>query len=148
VAIDYDSLEGAKGSVPVAGDLNQDGFVDYVYPWRDYLVFTNVDSVGYNENLAVQPMRRYNRRLNYTARLASEIATFCGDVNGDGHGPNIADVTFLVAYLFGSGAPPPDPDMADINGHDGTVNIVDLAYLVNYMFGGGGPPDCGSGAAY
>ena len=65
----------------------------------------------------------------------------CGDLNGDG-GINIADLTFLVAYLF-SGGPAPDPEcIADLNGDD-SVNIADLTYLVAYLFGGGPEPDPG-----
>lgn len=67
----------------------------------------------------------------------------CGDVNGDGDGPNIVDVTYLVAYLFGGGPPPPVPQAADVNGGDGKVNIVDLVYLTAYLFDDGPAPDCG-----
>lgn len=67
---------------------------------------------------------------------------YCGDVNGDINGPNVADLTYLVAYLFNGGPPPPDPNMADMNGHAGTVNIIDLTYLVAYLFGGGPEPVC------
>jgi hypothetical protein len=80
--------------------------------------------------------------LNHTAGLASDIVVVCGDINADGLGPNIADLTFLVAYLFSGGDPPPREDMADINGGDGRINIVDLVYFVDYLFGGGPPPDC------
>ncbi len=64
-----------------------------------------------------------------------------GDINGDDIGPNIADLTYLVAYLFGGGPPPPVPDAADVN-NSGGVNIADLTYLVAYLFGGGPAPDC------
>lgn len=67
----------------------------------------------------------------------------CGDMNGDGQGPNIVDVSYLVAYLFGGGEPPPVIEAADINGGDGLVNIIDLTHLVNHLFGGGAEPDCG-----
>lgn len=66
----------------------------------------------------------------------------CGDVSGDGNGPNIADLTYLVAYLFGGGPPPPDMQTADINGSGGDPNIADLTYLVAYLFGGGPDPIC------
>jgi hypothetical protein len=67
----------------------------------------------------------------------------CGDINGDGAGPNVADLTFLVAYLFSSGTPPPVFEAADLNGGTGSINIADLTYLVAYLFGGGPAPDCG-----
>lgn len=69
--------------------------------------------------------------------------TKCGDINADGNGPNIADLTYLVAYLFGGGPPPPVLGAADVNGGDGSINIADLTYLVAYLFSGGPDPDCG-----
>jgi len=65
----------------------------------------------------------------------------CGDVNDDGTGPNIADLTALVGYLFGSGQVPPIILAADMNG-DTDVNIADLTYLAGYLFGGGAAPVC------
>lgn len=62
-----------------------------------------------------------------------------GDINHDLQGPNIVDLTYLVAHLFGGGAPPPCPEEGDVNG-DGSVNIVDLTHLVAHLFGGGAPP--------
>jgi hypothetical protein len=62
-----------------------------------------------------------------------------GDVNYDSSGPNIADLTYLVSYLFGSGTIPPCEEEADINA-DGPLNIADLTYLVAYLFGGGQAP--------
>lgn len=62
-----------------------------------------------------------------------------GDVNGDGNGPNIVDLTYLVEYLFGGGDEPPCDEEADVNA-DGATNIVDLTYLVGYLFGNGSPP--------
>lgn len=70
------------------------------------------------------------------------LGAICGDVNADGDGPNIVDLTYLVAYLFGGGDPPPIEEAADVNG-DGNVNIVDLTDFVNYLFDGGPEPDCG-----
>jgi hypothetical protein len=83
----------------------------------------------------------YNRQTKIRSVAVTE--TTCGDVNGDGQGPNIVDVTYLVNYLFGGGPPPPDMDAADMNGGDGIVNVVDLTRLVGYLFGGGPAPDCG-----
>jgi PKD repeat protein len=64
-----------------------------------------------------------------------------GDTNGDGNGPNLTDVTFLVNYLFQSGPPPPNMNSANVNGLDG-INLTDLTVLVNYLFSGGPPPQC------
>ncbi|MBU8933406.1 MAG: dockerin type I repeat-containing protein [candidate division Zixibacteria bacterium] len=61
-----------------------------------------------------------------------------GNVDDDGE-VNIADLTYLVAYLFTGGPPPPCLEEADVNG-DGEINIADLTYLVAYLFTGGPPP--------
>ncbi|MBU8932528.1 MAG: hypothetical protein KOO62_00835 [candidate division Zixibacteria bacterium] len=52
---------------------------------------------------------------------------------------NIADLTYLVAYLFTGGAEPSCIDESDIDGND-EINIADLTYLVAYLFTGGPPP--------
>ncbi|MBD3332877.1 hypothetical protein GF356_08500 [candidate division GN15 bacterium] len=66
----------------------------------------------------------------------------CGDIDGDGSGPNVADVTYLVGFLFNSGPPPPVMDAADVNGDGQGPNVSDLTFLVQYLFGDGTTPDC------
>ncbi len=66
----------------------------------------------------------------------------CGDVDGSGRGPNIADLTYLVDYLYHSGPPPPIMNAADIDGSGGEPNVADLTYLVEYIFHGGPQPIC------
>ncbi|MFH1687597.1 MAG: hypothetical protein ABIE70_08775 [bacterium] len=63
-----------------------------------------------------------------------------GDANHDGVGPDVADLVYLVNYMFNGGPPPPCPPEVDIDGNGAGPNIADLVWLVNYMFGGGGPP--------
>ena len=72
--------------------------------------------------------------------------TYGGDVNGDGAGPDISDLVYLVTYMFGGG---PEPAFKAGNDYypqcdvycDGFgPDIADLVYLVNYMFGGGPRP--------
>lgn len=72
--------------------------------------------------------------------MAPCIPPLRGNVDYDpGDATNIVDLTFLVNYLFGGGAPPPSEAEADVNA-DGAVNIVDVTYLVAYLFGGGPAP--------
>jgi len=63
-----------------------------------------------------------------------------GDANGDGV-TDIADVMYLVNYLFIAGSPP-DPLQAGDANCDGEVDIADVMYLINYLFIGGSPPGC------
>jgi len=66
-----------------------------------------------------------------------------GDVDFDGAGPNIADLVFLVAFMFSGGDAPPCMQTADIDGSGTGPDIADLVYLVAFMFSGGDPlPSC------
>ncbi|KPL03704.1 MAG: hypothetical protein AMJ73_05540 [candidate division Zixibacteria bacterium SM1_73] len=61
-----------------------------------------------------------------------------GDCNGDGI-VNIADVVFLIDYLFKYGPPPNPPAAGDING-DCFIGVSDVVWLINYLYRGGPPP--------
>lgn len=61
-----------------------------------------------------------------------------GDVDHSG-GVDVGDVTYLVAYLFRGGPPPPLVGEADADGSGG-IDVGDLTYLVDYLFRGGPPP--------
>jgi hypothetical protein len=63
-----------------------------------------------------------------------------GDINGDATGPNIADLVFLVNYMFSGGPEPDCMEEADINGNGAGPDVSDLVYLVTHMFSGGPPP--------
>jgi len=63
-----------------------------------------------------------------------------GDVNQDGI-INIADVIYLINYLFIGGLPPSPLWIGDAN-CDSVVDIADVIYLINYLFVGGPPPGC------
>ena len=63
-----------------------------------------------------------------------------GDIDYNWAGPDIADLVYLVGYMFLDEQPPFCPDAADIDGNGAGPDITDLVYLVTYMFGGGPPP--------
>jgi len=68
----------------------------------------------------------------------------CGDADGNGTGPDIADMVYLVDYMFNEGAPPPEMLAVDLDGNGGSIpDIADLVYLVEFMFNGGAAPVCG-----
>jgi hypothetical protein len=64
----------------------------------------------------------------------------CGDANGDGK-LSVADVVYLVNYLFKGGQIPKPYEAGEAN-CDGKVTVSDVVYLVNYLFKGGPPPIC------
>ncbi len=69
---------------------------------------------------------------------SAPVLVQAGDLDQDG-AINIADLTYLVSYLF-QGGPAPDPyGSGDVN-CDGTVNVADLTYFVAYFFQGGPEP--------
>ncbi len=61
-----------------------------------------------------------------------------GDVDGSGH-HNVADLTYLVAYLFRGGPAAPCFEHADINA-DRSITVADLTFFVNFLFRGGAAP--------
>ena len=64
-----------------------------------------------------------------------------GDVDHSG-GVNVADLIYLVDYIFFGGDPPPCPEEGDVDG-SGAINVADLTYLVEYIFfDGPAPPPC------
>lgn len=67
---------------------------------------------------------------------------FTGNVDGDPEGTlDMADIIYLVEYLFLGGAAPPCPDASDVDGDPlSTIDISDVTYLVQYVFGNGPPP--------
>jgi hypothetical protein len=65
----------------------------------------------------------------------------CGDVDNNAVGPDIGDITFMVAYLFFSGPPPSVYASGDLNG-DATIDITDITILVAYLFQSGPTPTC------
>jgi hypothetical protein len=67
-----------------------------------------------------------------------------GDIDGQlGDDPNVADITYLVSYLFMGGAAPPctEEGNADgIIGAGGQIDVADLTFMVSFVFMGGPAP--------
>jgi hypothetical protein len=63
-----------------------------------------------------------------------------GDVNKDGI-IDVADVMYLINYLFIGGSAP-DPMWLGDATCDDVVDVADVMYLINYLFIGGSAPSC------
>ena len=61
-----------------------------------------------------------------------------GDMNLDTK-TNIADMTYLIGYLFGGTSAPKPSCTGDLN-NDGSIDISDITYYVSYLFGSGPAP--------
>jgi hypothetical protein len=73
------------------------------------------------------------------APLPPPAATFVrGDANDSG-GVDIADGTFIQAYLYSTGPAPACLDAADVN-DDGLINTADPVFLFAFLTAGGPPP--------
>jgi len=57
----------------------------------------------------------------------------CGDINGDGVGPDIVDWVWMVDWMAISGAPPESMIAANVGGCAG-VNVHDLWHLTYFIF--------------
>ncbi len=87
-----------------------------------------------------------------TVYFAAQIMPCCNgdgmrgnvdDLTGPGGEVDVADLTYLVAYLFQGGQMPPCPDEANadgIVGVGGPIDVADLTHLVTYLFMGGPAP--------
>ncbi len=88
-------------------------------------------------------IKTYNTNCPTNFSLCTTILTFTdslviGDINFDCF-IDIADLVYMVAFMFQGGPEPPNFDSFDVNG-DGSFDVGDLVYLVAYMFAGGPPP--------
>ncbi len=138
------------GSFTVNGSLAATGEIIGYYPGLTApivkLTFDLSDfAVMYNEGLMWDCETR-----SYTvegtddggAIATGDDFTYCGhtagDLNLDGQ-IDIADLVFMVEFMFADGPAPEVLLTADINA-DGAVDISDLVAFVDYMFNGGEPP--------
>ena len=78
----------------------------------------------------------------YCYTISGEGGGGCCDLRGDLDGSgeiNVADLTFMVDYLFAAGPQPVCVEEGDIDA-SGAIDVSDLTQLVDYLFGGGLAP--------
>lgn len=76
-----------------------------------------------------------------TIEVEVTVTPICGDVDDNGSIPDIADLIYLVTYMFADGPEPPVMASVDVDIPTG-LDIADLVYLVNFMFNQGPAPVC------
>jgi PKD repeat protein len=71
------------------------------------------------------------------------LVAICGDVNGDGTGPNLADITHMIDFVYLGGEAPPNMKAANVNGSSGgIINLSDITYLISFVYLDGPDPTC------
>ncbi|MGB2981063.1 MAG: dockerin type I repeat-containing protein [Candidatus Zixiibacteriota bacterium] len=98
-------------------------------------------------NLPTNPCL-YFSRSDYVTYIPRTNMPYCvgvqvserGDSNGDGV-INIADVRYMINYLYRSGPYPASFEAGDAN-CDGDHGILDVVILINFLYKGGRRPGC------
>ena len=156
---DSDGLGNACDNCPTVGnpdqaDIDADGLGNACDPCTD----TDGDGYGnpgYPANTCPTDNCPYTYNPSQADADSNGIGDACdagccvaprrGNVNGDAaDNISIADVTFLISFLFQGGPTPGCLEEANINGDSsGTIGVSDLTALTAYLFQGGPPPaDC------
>jgi hypothetical protein len=134
--LDLATSNWASGNVSVLLNNGDGTFAPhFIYPvghGPESVVFGDLDGDG-DLDLAVA-----NRLDDNVSILFNCLPT--GDCSHDDV-VNIADVIYLLNYLFGGGAAPEPLEIGDVN-CDGVVNIADVIFVINYLFSAGDPPGC------
>ncbi len=113
---------------------------------------TNSITPGDSVIVDISGYSSYNPTFNgslliYTPDITSPVLSYnscCTGIRGNADNDpldaiNVADLTFLVNFVFKGGDYYECEEEANVDGFD-IVNIADLVYLVNYVFKGGFPP--------
>lgn len=82
---------------------------------------------------------------NYSPGIIPGALVVCraGDVNSDGIGPDIEDLTYLISFLYLDGNWPPITAQADCDGLTG-IDIGDLTRLIDFLYISFVPLTCGN----
>jgi hypothetical protein len=134
--LDIQYVKGVPGTIPslLMDSAPTDTCPLWVY-WSPYGYWYNFNSFWEPPS----PGEYFLRLIGETGVAGCKYSHLYGDANCDGL-VNIADVVYLVNYLFTSGPDPCLSRLGDVN-CDKAINIADVVYLVNYLFTSG-PEAC------
>jgi hypothetical protein len=141
---------------------NGDAFVTRISPYGINLVYSTylgglnedraygiaVDNMineyvtGYTHSGNFPVENPYDPFFNYANDVfISKLYGFiCGDANGDGE-VNIADITYIILYVYRNDPAPIPLAAADVNS-SGTINILDITDLIKFLYKNGAPLNC------
>lgn len=86
-------------------------------------------------SIALWHTRLNSPRLRDEADGYTDSARSVGDIDGNGQGPDIADLVYMVDFMFRGGPKPATLEAADLVGPVGTVDVADLVKLIEHLFG-------------
>ncbi len=95
----------------------------------------------YQDTIVLTANDPLNSPLLVPVTIVVSPAWLCGDIDGNGEGPDIADLVYLVDFMFAAG-PPPEIEAADVDASGGVIDVADVVTLVDFMFGDGEPLSC------
>ncbi len=104
------------------------------------------DSAGAYTVKLVCHRKCYSDSVTYDDYITVGCCVNRGNVDGQSGpgGPiDVADLSYLVDFLFRGGPPPPcysEGNVDGVIGVSGPIDVADLSYLVDFLFRGGPPP--------
>ena len=106
-----------------------------------------VDEFGTHEYRVIGTVGDREAASEACSVLVEGVAFVRGDSNASGR-VDLADIIFILSYLFRNGEAPPCLDAANVNG-DVAIDISDAIFMLNYIFNHAAPPkppfpDCGT----
>lgn len=131
-------------SVSIGGAMADRNFIYNNLSYELLLEYCNDDQIGtYNywgKSTYAQVEEEVFHKVDQSdlGLVSLDPAILHGDVNLDGQ-ISVADIVYLVNYLFKGGLAPQLSIVADVN-RDGSLTVADVIYLINYLFKGGPAP--------
>ena len=107
-----------------------------------FIDFPLCDSLAYGTEYFWRVVAFDKRGMTATSNEIRFWTWLPGDLDHS-HQINIADLVFLVTYMFANGPPAEPAFVMDINGDCTAPDIADVIHLVQYMFSDGATPVAG-----
>lgn len=105
------------------------------------IITASLSIAEYSSDIIISSNDPDQNPITLPVTLSVSAGYICGDADNDGEGPNVADLVYLVNYLFKGGNPPPILASSNVDQSPG-IFVSDLVLLVDFLFKGGSSPVC------